>query len=60
MSTTPMTCGEVARVLGVSTTRVKQLESDLNPTKTTNGTRLYDPAVVERVRKAREKKAKRS
>lgn len=55
MPNAPLTRGEVARLLGVSTTRVMQLEDDLKPTRTANGTRLYDPAVVERVRRERAK-----
>lgn len=38
--------GTVARILGVSATRVRQLDDELTPIVTAEGRRLYDPEVV--------------
>ncbi len=43
-----MHTGDVARVLGVSTTTVYRLDANLKPIRTASGRRLYDPAVVQR------------
>lgn len=41
-----MIVGDVAATLGVSTTRVKQLDDELQPIRGRNGHRRYDPSVV--------------
>jgi len=41
--------GEVARMLGVSDQRVRQLDDILKPDRTATGVRLYDPARIEKV-----------
>jgi len=44
---------DVARLLGVSTDRVQQLDDALCPVREQNGWRRYAPEDVERVRVAR-------
>jgi len=52
-----MTIGDVAHVLGVTSDRVRQLDSSLHPVRRAgNGQRRYDPAVVERIAKERTRK----
>lgn len=53
-----MITGDVARVLGVSTERVRQLDEQLQPVRVGNA-RRYDPAVVDRVAKSRERQTRR-
>lgn len=48
-----MTSGDVARVLGVTDERVRQLDAELKPIRRENGQRRYDPAVVKRVAEQR-------
>lgn len=43
-----MIIGDVAKILGVSVSRVQQLDDELKPTRHENGHRRYDPADVER------------
>ena len=43
-----MTTADVARALGLSVERVRQLDEQLKPTRQANGQRRYDPADVER------------
>lgn len=42
-----MTTGDVARVMGLSVTRVQQLDGELRPTRSASGQRRYAPADVE-------------
>jgi DNA-binding transcriptional MerR regulator len=44
-----MTVGDVARVLGVTADRVRQLDADLKPVRGTAGHRRYDPAMVKKL-----------
>src|ERR1700704_6012554 len=50
----PMLIGEAARVLGLSTDRVRELDDILNPRRSSGGMRLYDPRAVERLRHERD------
>ena len=51
-----MPTGDVARVLGLSVERVKQLDDVLKPRREgLRRVRRYDPAVVTRVARARER-----
>lgn len=43
-----MIIGDVAKILGVSVSRVQQLDDELKPTRHENGHRRYDPADVDR------------
>ncbi len=49
---------EVARILGISGQRVRDMDDELKPMRLASRDRVYDPAVVERVRVARLKKQK--
>ncbi len=42
-----MPTSEVARALGLSVDRVRQLDEQLKPVRRPNNRRVYDPAVVE-------------
>lgn len=42
-----MTIGDVARALGLSVERIRQLDGKLKPTRQANGQRRYDPRDVE-------------
>ena len=53
-----MTTGEVATILGISRWRVAQLDSELEPTRTVTGRRIYDAARVEKVRAERAARAR--
>ena len=44
-----MTTGRVARALGVSENWVRRMDDQLQPQRTAEGRRLYNPQVVERV-----------
>jgi len=55
-----MTTKDVMTALGVSRARVVQLETRLAPTRTAGGVRLYDPAVVDRVKKERAARARKA
>lgn len=48
-----MSSGDVARVLGVTDERVRQLDAELKPRRQENGQRRYDPAIVKRVAEQR-------
>jgi DNA-binding transcriptional MerR regulator len=50
----------VAEALNITGERVRQLEREgvIHAEKTTAGTRLFDPAEVQRVKKEREKKGR--
>lgn len=50
-----MTPAEVARVLDVTPARVRAMDEQLVP-KRLGGNRVYDPSVVERVRRERVKR----
>lgn len=45
----PLTTAGVAKRLGVSPSRVNQLDDVLHPTRLESGQRLFDPEIVERV-----------
>ena len=51
---------DAAKLLNVSGDRVRQLEREgvIHADKTASGTRLFDKAEIERVRKEREKKGR--
>ena len=53
-----MPSGDVARALGVSDERVRQLDHELKPHRREDGVRRYDPKVVKRV--AEQRAARRS
>ena len=53
-----LSTAEVAARLGVSTDRVRQLDSSLNPERI-GGRRVYDAAAVEKLRAQRARKAVR-
>lgn len=48
-----MTTADVARALGLSTERIRQLDGDLAPVRSGNGQRRYDPKDVEAYAKRR-------
>jgi DNA-binding transcriptional MerR regulator len=48
-----MITGDVARVLGLSVDRIKELDDELQPIRLPNGHRRYDPAIVARVAERR-------
>lgn len=48
-----MTAGDVAKALGVSPRRVRQLDPELQPIRTDGNQRRYDPKHVERVLRVR-------
>ncbi len=48
-----MTSGDVARVLGVTDERVRQLDDELKPRRRPNGRRYYLPSRVVEVARAR-------
>lgn len=47
--TTPYLVDDVARLYGISRSRVLALDPKLNPARTPNGTRVYDHAAVDYV-----------
>jgi hypothetical protein len=48
-----MVTGDVARVLGLGTARVRQMDEVLKPIVLANGERRYDPKTVKQVLKQR-------
>lgn len=52
-----MTLGKVARLLGVSTVRVRELDPLLKPSRNALGHRVYDPVMVRTVAEARRLRA---
>lgn len=54
-----MVPGDVARALGVTVRRVRQLDDELHPVQLDSGHRRYNPAVVARVAKRRGVRATR-
>ena len=51
-----LTTNTVAKLLGLSAERIRQLDAELEPDRTESGVRLFDPAVVEAFRSKREKR----
>lgn len=48
-----MTTADVARALGLSVERIRQLDEQLKPSRAANGQRRYDPKDVEAYAKRR-------